>query len=134
MATLRRFVLVHAQARDGASKFSQEAPEGTVCVFSEPTRSLEQNAALWPILQAFADQLEWPVNGKMCRITPDEFKDILSAAFKGESVRLAMGLNGGVVMLGQRTSLMSKREFSEFLEFLHSVAVDRGVNVDKETA
>jgi hypothetical protein len=94
---------------------------------AEASRSLDQNAAQWPILEAFANQLEWPVNGKMCKLTPEEWKDILSAAYKRETARLAMGLDGGVVMLGLRTSKMGKKQFSEYLDFLHSVAADRGV-------
>lgn len=53
----------------------------------------------------------------------------MTAAFEGESVRLAMGINGGVVMLGQRTSRFGKARFSEWLEFLHATAADRGVVV-----
>ena len=97
---------------------------------AEPTRNLEQNAAQWPILQAFADNLVWPVNGRMETLTPDEWKDILTAAFRRESTRVAMGLDGGMVMLGARTSTMSKREFSEWLEFLHATAVDRGIELE----
>ena len=41
-----------------------------------------------------------------------------------------MGLDGGMVMLGARTSTMSKREFSEWLEFLHATAVDRGIELE----
>ncbi len=95
----------------------------------EMTRSLDQNAAQWPILQAFSDQIEWPVNGKMVRMTPDEWKDVLTAAFKQEQVRVAMGLDGGLVMLGQRTSKFTVRQFSEWMEFLTSTAIDRGVNL-----
>ena len=43
-----------------------------------------------------------------------------------------MGVYGGVFMLGQRTSKFSKVEFSEWLEFLHATAADRGVNFYKE--
>jgi NinB protein len=125
----RTFVLAHAEARRRAIAAVADAPESYVITVSEPTRSLDQNSALWPILQAFSDQLEWPVNGKMCKLSPDEWKDVLSAAFKVEHVRLAMGLDGGVVMLGLRTSAMGKRQFSEFLEFLHATAVARGVVV-----
>jgi hypothetical protein len=101
-----------------------------LCIKAMPmTRSLEQNAAQWPILDAFSRQLQWPVNGKMVHMTPEEWKDTLSAAFQNETVRLAMGLNGGVVMLGMRTSKMSKARFSEWLEFLHAVAAERGVTV-----
>ena len=122
--------LVHAEARRRALEGVRDAPEGWVVTVGEPSRSLEQNAAQWPILQAFSNQLQWPVNGRMETLSPDEFKDVLSAAFNQETVRLAMGLSGGVVMLGARTSQMSKARFSEWLEFLHSVAADRGVNLD----
>ena len=122
--------LVHAEARRRALEGVRGAPEGWVVTVAEPSRSLEQNAAQWPILQAFSNQLQWPVNGRMETLSPDEFKDVLSAAFNQETVRLAMGLSGGVVMLGARTSQMSKARFSEWLEFLHAVAADRGVNLD----
>lgn len=95
----------------------------------ERKRSLDQNAAQWPILQAFAEQIKWPVNGELVTLEPEEFKDILTAAFFGESVRLAQGLNGGVVMLGKRTSKFTKKEFSDWLEFLHAAAAARGVVV-----
>ena len=84
---------------------------------------------MWPILTEFSKQLEWPVDGRMTKMEPDEWKDVLTAAFRGESVRLAMGLNGGVVLLGQRTSKFTKAQFSEWIEFLYSVAADREVTL-----
>lgn len=90
-------------------------------------RTAAQNRLMWPILTAFSQQLLWPVNGRMERLAPDEWKDLLTAAFRGESVRLAMGLSGGVVMLGARTSKFSKAEFSEWIEFLYATAADREV-------
>ena len=124
----------HDEARRRACEAVQNAKQGHVVTISEPTRSLEQNAAQWPILQAFAGQLQWPVNGRMVSMSPDEWKDVLTAAFRKEQARLAMGLDGGVVMLGQRTSQFSKREFSEWLEFLHATAADRGVTVYEREA
>ena len=123
------FILAHEQARRSAVSYVAKAPEGYVVTISEPKRTLDQNAAMWPILDAFSRQREWPVNGRMCKLEPDEWKDILSAAFEQESVRVAMGLNGGVVMLGRRTSKMSKARFSDFLEFLNATAADRGVDL-----
>jgi len=101
------------------------------------TRSMSQNRLMWPLLTAFSKQLQWPVNGKMVYMQPEDWKDVLTAAFKGEEVKLAMGLNGGVVMLGQRTSKFTKPQFSEWIEFLYSTAVERDVRlpawVDEET-
>jgi 2-phospho-L-lactate guanylyltransferase (CobY/MobA/RfbA family) len=123
------YVLAHDEARRRAAQACMTAPDGHVVKIAQQTRNLEQNAAQWPILEAIADKLLWPVNGDMVKLTPEEFKDILTAAFKQEDVRLARGLNGGVVMLGGRTSKMSKQTFSEWLEFLHWFCAERGVDV-----
>lgn len=130
MAMKKTFIMAHAVARAHALQAVEDAPEGYVITVSEPTRNLEQNAAQWPILQAFADQLQWPVNGAMEWLTADEWKDILTAAFKRETVRVAMGLDGGMVMLGSRTSKFSKAQFSEWLDFLNATAAARDVELD----
>ena len=93
------------------------------------TRTQAQNRLMWPLLTVFSNQLLWPVNGAMVKMEPEDWKDVLSAAFKGETVRLAMGLNGGVVMLGQRTSKFSKAQFAEWIEFLYATAADRDVKL-----
>jgi hypothetical protein len=130
----RTFHLVHQQARMRAALSVSAAPDGYTVTISEPTRNLEQNALMWVYLDAFSKQLQWPVNGRMVHMTGEEWKDVLSAGFRRESARLAMGLDGGVVMLGMRTSQMGKREFVEFIEFLQSVAADRGVSLEEATA
>jgi hypothetical protein len=122
------FRLVHPEARALATEAVRAAPEGYVVRVSEPTRSLEQNSAQWPILQAFADQLEWPVNGRMTKLSPDDWKDILTAAF-GREQRIAEGLGGGYVFLGMRTRELSKERFSEWIDFLKATAVERGVEI-----
>jgi hypothetical protein len=124
------FHLQHDTARRRAMAAVVDAPAGHVVTVSEPNRNLSQNAAQWPILAAFSAQQLWPVNGRMVRMEPAEWKDVLSAAFRGEQARLAMGLAGGVVMLGQRTREFSKREFSDWLEFLYATAAARGVELD----
>ena len=134
MSDKRIFRLAHPEARRRAMACVAEAPDGFVVTVQEPTRSTDQNAAQWPILEAFAEQLQWPVNGAMVNLSAEEWKDVLTAAFQGETVRLAMGLNGGVVMLGLRTSQMGKRRFSEWLDFLHPTAALRGVTVYADEA
>ncbi len=124
--------LVHSEARRRAAQACADAPDGYVVTVAEETRSNAQNAVQWPYLDAFSKQLLWPVNGSMEKLTPDEFKDILTAAFQGETVRLAAGLNGGVVMLGMRTSKMPKGQFSEWISFLQATAADRNVIVYPE--
>jgi hypothetical protein len=125
----RRFILVNAEVRQRARDAITSADDGYVVTIQEPTRNLDQNAALWPILEDFSQQIEWPVNGRMTKLSPEDWKDLLTAAYRRETQRVAMGLDGGMVMLGLRTSKMSKREFSEFLDFVHATAEDRGVIV-----
>lgn len=125
----RVYIMAHNEARRRALEAVQDAPEGYAVTVSEPTRNLNQNAAQWPILQSFADQMQWPVNGRMVWLTADEWKDILTAAFERETVRVAMGLDGGMVMLGSRTREFSKKRFGEWLEFLHATAADREIDL-----
>lgn len=125
----RTFILRNEDIRRRAQTAIWDAPEGYQVTLSEPPRTLDQNSAQWPLLEAFSKQLEWPINGMMTKITPEDWKDILTSAFKRETVRVAMGLDGGMVMLGQRTSKFKKAEFSEYLEFLHATAALRGVTV-----
>jgi len=120
-----KFQLSHAEARQRAADAVRTAQDGYVVTIKPPTRSLEQNAAMWALLSEFAERLEWPVNGRMVKMDAEDWKHVLTAAFRQETARLAMGLNGGVVMLGSRTSKMNKREFSEFLEFINAVAAER---------
>lgn len=128
MSEKRFFQLLHAEARRRAVDCIQSAPDGYSVVVSAPTRNLNQNAALWPILDAFAEQLEWPIGGRLTKMTAEEWKAVLTAAFRRENVRLAMALDGGgFVMLGSSTSQFSVREMSDFLEFLHATAAERGV-------
>jgi hypothetical protein len=123
----------HPQSRGRALEAVRTAPDGHSVTVAEATRTLEQNAAQWPILEAFAEQLQWPVNGEMVYMTAEDWKDTLTAAFKREEVRLAKAFDGpGVVMLGQRTSKFPKGRFSDWLEFLHAAAAHKGVVVYPE--
>lgn len=128
----------HPQSRGRAVEAVRTAPDGYVVTVAEMTRTTEQNGAQWPILDAFSKQLQWPVNGRLEWLSDEEWKDVLTAAFERESVRLAMAFDGpGVVMLGQRTSKFGKRKFSDWLEFLHAAAAMKGVVVypeEQETA
>ena len=127
------FKLVHQQARENAARYVlREAPDDYVVTIKGPTRNLDQNALMWVLLEAFSQQLQWPVNGAMVKLEPEEWKDLLSAAYRQESQRVAMGLSGGMVMLGLRTSKMGRREFAEFIEFIQATAADRGVALERE--
>ena len=97
-----------------------QAPDGYAVTVKEPTRSLEQNAAQWPYLAGFAKQKQLCINGAMVWATEDDWKDVLTGCWKGET-RMA-AFDGRVIMLPQRTSQMGKRVFSDWMEFLVAMA------------
>jgi len=124
---MRLFILAHDEARRRAIEAIKDAPEGYAVKITEPTRNLEQNAALWALLGDIAEQVEW--YGK--HLTPEDWKTILTAGLKREN-RVERGIDGGFVILGSSTSAMSKREFSELLEFAHAFAAEHGVNANEQ--
>lgn len=123
----RTVFLVSPQARQTAHRYIDEAPDDWVVTLAQRTRTVAQNAKQWPYLEGFSQQLKWPVNGSLVTMEPGEWKDILTAAFYQETVRLAQGLNGGVVMLGRRTRDFKEPEFREWMAFLKAEAANRGV-------
>lgn len=108
-------------ARQNASKAVLEAPEGYIVTIQEPTRSLEQNARLWASLTEVSRQVDWHGN----RLTPEEWKDVFTAALKRQKV--VPGIDGGFVVIGARTSKMGKREFSDLLEMVYAFGAQHGV-------
>lgn len=120
------FRLVHDQARQRAADAVMAAPDGYVVRIGEPTRSLEQNALMWELLTAISKSVLWPVNGEMTLLSPEDWKQIFTAALK-RHVRMSAGIDGGVVMLGTSTSRLGKREFSDLIEMIHSFCAESGI-------
>ena len=120
------FRLVHAEARKRAAQACQSAPDGHIVTVAEPSRTLEQNAAQWPYLEGFSQQKELCINGAMVKGTRDDWKDVLTGCYSGET-RMAV-FDGRVVMLPQRTSRMGKKVFSDWMEFLVAMAAQSGVD------
>ena len=108
-------------ARKAACREILAAAEGYVVTLAEPTRTLDQNSLLWPLLTEVSKQVDWYGN----KLTADEWKDVFSAALKKQKV--VPGLDGGFVVCGQSTSRMSKREFSDLVELIYSFGAERGV-------
>ena len=122
----RRYVLAHPVARQRAIEDVRTAPEGYVVKVEEPNRTLDQNSKMWPMLSDISKQVRWPVDGELVYITEDDWKDIFTAALKKHQ-RMAKGIDGGVVMLGSRTSRMKKAEFSDLIEIMYAFGAERGV-------
>lgn len=120
------FRLVHNQARQRAMQAIVAAPEGHVVTVSEPTRNLEQNARLWAMLTEVSRHVEW--YGK--KLAPEDWKNVFTASLK--KLEVVPNLDGtGFVALGQSSSQMSKREFSDLIELIYSFGAARGVEFNE---
>lgn len=89
-------------------------------------RTLEQNAKMWAMLTDIANQKEWIVDGQLTKLDPDEWKDILTASLAQE-MRVAQGVNGGIVLLGRRTSKMSISQMQDLIEVMQVFAAEYGI-------
>lgn len=113
--------------------FIREQGRPLAITVAEPTRSLESNAAMWAALSDVSRQVKWPMNGALQLLSPDDWKQILSAGLKREQ-RVASGMDGGFVILGQRTSQMSQREMGELLELIFAFGAEHGVRFTEPAA
>jgi hypothetical protein len=121
----RIFVLRNEDIRRRCQAAIWDCPDGYQVTIKEPVRSLDANAAQWPYLEGFSKQKQLCINGVMEWATPDDWKDCLTACYKGE-MRMA-AFDGRVIMMPQRTSKMGKRVFSEWMEYLVAMAAQSGV-------
>ncbi len=127
MSGKRIFRLVHATARRMAHEAIDAADDGQIVTIQEPTRTLDQNAALHAALTDIARQIEW--HGE--RMDIEDWKRLLTAAWcrvERQSVKLVPALDGqGFDVLYRRTSRMTKKEVSSLLDYLHAWGTDMGV-------
>jgi hypothetical protein len=124
--TLRMFNPVQAHKALTATAWPQlkamlMAGHRMVVEIKPETRSLEQNARLWAMLTEISQQVDWYGN----RLTPEEWKDVFSAAMK--RAKVVPGLDGGFVVCGQSTSKMTRAEMSEMQTLMEAFGADKGV-------
>jgi hypothetical protein len=115
------FRLVHDEAKNRAVQAVKDAQDGYIVTVSEPTRNLDQNAALWAMLTDISRQVDWYGN----KLSQEEWKSVFSSALKRQKV--VPGLDGGFVVCGQSTSKMTKSEFSELLELIAAFGANNRV-------
>lgn len=93
------------------------------CVEIKPrTRTLDQNAKLWAMLQDISKQVTW--YGR--KLTKEQWKHIFTASLKGQQT--VPGLDGEFVVCGYPTSNMSKRLFSDMIELMYAFGNEQKVD------
>lgn len=132
----QQFHLVSESVKQSAINYIQSLPvdykRPLVLDIKESTRTLGQNRKMWPLLKDLSDQVIWYGN----RYDSDDWKDLITALVaktKKQEQRMAPGLDGGVVMFGQRTSKMTVREMVEVIEAIYWFGTQQGVRFSEKS-
>lgn len=132
----QQFHLINESVKQNAINFIRMLPvdqkRPLILVIKEMTRTLDQNRKMWPLLKDLSDQVTWFGN----KYDSDDWKDLITAMVakaKKQEQRMAPGLDGGVVMFGQRTSKMTVRQMVEVIEAIYWFGTQQGVNFSEES-
>jgi hypothetical protein len=128
MAAHPTLILNGTAARERAKRWIDSAPHNCAVSFKASKRSLPQNALMWARLTEVSHQVVW--HG--AKLSADDWKDVFTAALKRS--RVVPGLDGGFVVLGQRTSDMTKDEMGQLLDLIDAFAAEHGVTFGGEVA
>lgn len=97
-----------------------------VFAVNERQRTSEQNRRMWAMLGDLSRQVHWPVDGQMQLLCPEDWKHVVSAGLKRHQ-RVAAGIDGGFVILGQHTSKFSTKEMADLITLMLAFGAERGV-------
>lgn len=125
----RPFFLINESVRQRAADFLAKAPDGWLCVFSEPIRTSGQNAKFHAICSDIAKSgFEWA--GK--KRTAEQWKVLLvsgHAHATKENVELIAGLENEYINIRESTALMSIKRGSSLLEYTTAFCANNGIKI-----
>ena len=114
--------LVSQTVRQRAIQAVLDAPEGFTVVVGPETRSQAQNRLFWPLIADIQRQ-----NPDMAQFTPDQVKLRFLNALDSEMQFLPELWGGGMFAVGQRSSTLSKRDFSLLVELVFKWGAENGI-------
>ena len=85
-------------------------------------RSNAQNRRLWAMLTDVSQQVEW--YGQT--LSPEDWKHIFTASL--QKTRSVPGIDGGIVVLGQSTSRMTRSEMCDLQTLIEAFGAEKGVH------
>ena len=126
MTTIRITNQTHAHAE----KILRNLPhDGSMEIVVRPhknTRSVQQNRLLWSMLGEISEQVNWHGN----KLTAENWKDVLTAAIKKQTVM--PGIDGGFVVCGTSTSRMTIKEMNELIDLMEAFGTQQGVRFSSD--
>lgn len=122
----RTLTITGEAARKAICRHVLSEPEGHCVTIGPPTRTLQQNALLHPLLTHISRQKEWM--GKKRSML--EWKVIMVSAHAiatGAPAEMVIGIEGEVVNLRESTAAMSDKRFSSLIEYVLAWGANNGV-------
>lgn len=119
--TRHSFTLHREDQRPTLAAWVARVPIGWEVEFRKDKRTLNQNAKMWAMFQDLAEQVDW--HG--CKLTKENWKDVLTAALKNQKV--VPGIDGGFVALGHSTRAFTKDEMGQLVELIYAFGAQQGV-------
>lgn len=118
----QNFTLISPLIRSNAIAALREAPDGYRVTIAEPTRSTDQNAKMWAMLNDVARAKPEARNW-----TPETWKAAFMH-FLGHQVMFAEGLNGtGPFPVGFRSSRLTVRQMIDLIDCIAAYGDEHGV-------
>ena len=128
----RTFVLINEQVRRNAAAYCMVAPEGQFARFSDPTRTLEQNALMHGCFGDIAKQAKYL--GRV--LVMPQWKTLLisgHAVATGLGVDMVPGIEGEFVNIRESSANMSVGRMSSVIEYSLAYGAMNGVNFRGES-
>ena len=123
------YKLINPHVVNNAVEAVRNAPAGHIVTISEPTRTLEQNSKLWPMLADIQRQVP-----SMARYSADDIKARFLHAL-GMEMRWLPELEGsGVFPVGMRSSTLTKTQFAALVELLYKFGAENQVKWSERPA
>jgi hypothetical protein len=122
MSDRRTIKLTGHMAKERAKRLIDQAPANYVVAIAEETRSQEQNRLMWPLIADIREQVPG-----MDAFAPDDIKLRFLHAL-GQELRFLPELEGaGMFPVGQRSSTLSKTQFTALIELMFEYGSRHGV-------
>lgn len=122
MSNTRTIRIVGDRQRDYAVQQVREAPQGYVVTIAEETRTQEQNRLMWPLIADMRAQI-----ADMQMHSAEDIKLRFLNAL-GQEMRFLPELEGGGMFpVGQRSSTLTKKQFSALIEIMFHHGAKNGV-------
>lgn len=118
----RTIHLLNDTIREHAKRLIDQAPIGWIVQIGEATRSDEQNRLMWPLIQDLQRGIP-----DLAEYSADDVKLRFLHAL-GQEMRFLPALEGaGMFPVGQRSSHLTKSQFSGLLELMFAYGAKNGV-------